>query len=195
MRPLPFTWPDAIAFWVAFYWAFAAELRFVRRDRSSRAAATDRGSKHVIYVAGGAGTFLAFLFAAALPTLTMSSFRTVIYAAGIASVVGGGWLRRHCFRMLGVSFTYDVRVQSSQVVVERGAYRYVRHPSYAAGLLLFGGIGLALTNWLSLVVAVVPLALAYAYRISVEEHALVATLGPAYADYMRRTRRVIPFLL
>ena len=62
-------------------------------------------------------------------------------------------------------------------------------------MLLFGGIGLALTNWLSLVFAVVPPVLAYAYRISVEERALVATIGPAYADYMRRTRRVIPFLL
>lgn len=195
MNPLPFTGPGAIPFWIAFYWAFAAELPFMRRDRVTKATATDRGSMVAVLVAGGIGTLLAFLFAGAFRGLTIVTGRTSLYILGIASIVAGGWLRRHCFRMLGTSFTYDVRVRHGQAVVERGAYRYIRHPSYAAGLLLFGGIGLALTNWLSLVVAVVPPALAYAYRISVEERALMAALGPAYSDYMRRTRRLIPFLL
>lgn len=194
MIPLPFTWPALIPFWIAFYWAIAAELPFVRRDAVATAAATDRGSKRLIYI-GGTGTLLAFMFARAFPAFAVSSFRSAIYAAGIASVVTGGWLRRHCFRMLGASFTYDVRVHATQVVVERGAYRYVRHPSYTAGLLIFSGIGLALTNWLSLVVAVVPAAVAYAYRISVEERALVETLGPAYALYMKRTKRLVPFVI
>jgi protein-S-isoprenylcysteine O-methyltransferase Ste14 len=193
--PLPFTGAGAIPFWIAFYWAFAAELPFMRRDRVGNAASTDRGSMVVVLIANGIGTPLAFLFAGALREFTIVTGRLPVFVAGIACIVAGGWLRRHCFRMLGASFTYDVRVQTSQVVVERGAYRYVRHPSYAAGMLLFGGIGLALTNWLSLLAAIVPPALAYAYRISVEERALVATLGPAYADYMRRTRRMIPFLL
>ena len=34
----------------------------------------------------------------------------------------------------------------------------------------------------------------YTYRISVEEAALVAALGEPYKEYMRRTRRLIPFL-
>jgi protein-S-isoprenylcysteine O-methyltransferase Ste14 len=193
--PLPFTGAGAIPFWIAFYWAFAAELPFMRRDRVANAASTDRGSMLVVLIANGIGTSLAFLFAGALRDFGIVTGRMALYVLGIVCILAGGWLRRHCFRMLGASFTYDVRVQSSQAIVERGAYRYVRHPSYAAGMLLFGGIGLALTNWLSLVVAIVPAALAYAYRISVEERALVTALGPAYADYMRRTRRVIPFVL
>lgn len=195
MIPLPFTGAGAIPFWIAFYWAFAAELPFMRRDRVATAASTDRGSMLVVLLAGGTGTFLAFLFAGAFRGFAITTGRLALYVGGIICIVAGGWLRRHCFRTLGASFTYDVRVRDGQAVVERGAYRYVRHPSYAAGMLLFGGIGLALTNWLSLVVAVVPPALAYAYRISVEERALVATLGPAYAAYMKRTRRIIPFVL
>jgi len=39
------------------------------------------------------------------------------------------------------------------------------------------------------------MAIAYSYRISVEEQALVAALGEPYKQYMRRTRRIIPFLL
>jgi protein-S-isoprenylcysteine O-methyltransferase Ste14 len=193
--PLPFTGISAIPFWIAFWWAFAAELPFVRRDRVTNAGSSDRGSMLVVILAGGLGTFLAFVFAGALHDFTIVHGRTPLFIAGITCIVAGGWLRRHCFRMLGASFTYDVRAHASQLVVERGAYRYVRHPSYAAGMLLFTGIGLALTNWLSLVVAVVLPASAYAYRISVEEHALVAALGPAYADYMRRTKRLVPFVI
>lgn len=35
----------------------------------------------------------------------------------------------------------------------------------------------------------------YAYRITVEERALAADLGEAYRAYLRRTKRLIPFLL
>jgi protein-S-isoprenylcysteine O-methyltransferase Ste14 len=195
VTPLPFTGLGAIPFWIAFWWAFAAELPFVRRDRVTDATPTDRGSMLVVLLAGGIGTFLAFLFAGMFRGFVIAAVRVPLYIAGITSIVAGGWLRRHCFRMLGSSFTYDVRVRDGQAVVERGAYRYVRHPSYAAGLLLFAGIGLALTNWLSLVAAIVPPTLAYAYRISVEERALVAALGPAYADYMKRTKRLVPLIL
>jgi protein-S-isoprenylcysteine O-methyltransferase Ste14 len=34
----------------------------------------------------------------------------------------------------------------------------------------------------------------YSYRISVEEHALLAALGEPYREYMQRTRRLVPFL-
>jgi len=171
--PLPFTWPALIPFWVAFYWTFIAELPFIRRDRVTAAARSDRWSMRVILFAG----------------------RIPLYITGIAAIVAAGWLRRHCFRMLGASFTYDVRVQAGQPVVERGAYRFVRHPSYTAGMLLFGGIGAALTNWLSLAISLALPAFAYAYRIRVEEHALVSTLGPPYVEYMQRTRRLVPFLI
>ncbi len=39
------------------------------------------------------------------------------------------------------------------------------------------------------------MAIAYSYRIGVEERALVAALGEPYMQYMQRTHRIIPFLL
>ena len=96
--------------------------------------------------------------------------------------------------MLGDSFTGAVRVQAGQAVIERGAYRYVRHPSYTAGMLMYVGLGLALSNWLSLLVLVLATAIVYGYRVSVEERALVATLGERYVAYVRRTRRFVPFV-
>ncbi len=193
MYPLPYSWPAALPFWIALWWAFAAEWPFVRQSRAAAPSAADKGSKNAIVIANGIGAALAF-GVAGRPGFAMTSLRVPGYAAGIACLIAGGLLRRHCFRMLGESFTYEVRVGASQRVVERGAYKYVRHPSYTAGLLMFGGIGLALGNWLSLACAFGCSLAGYAYRIAVEERALVAALGPAYSDYMKRTRRLIPFV-
>ena len=78
-------------------------------------------------------------------------------------------------------------------LVERGPYRLVRHPMYAAVLL--SGLGAALCRgdpshglWLAL------LALVLWAKIRREERLLVAAY-PAYADYRRRVGALVPGLL
>jgi protein-S-isoprenylcysteine O-methyltransferase Ste14 len=193
---LPTNWVAGVPFWIAGLWAFSAELRFVLGPhRDAGPSSQDAGSKRVIYLAGLTAIIGAFSMATNWPESMMTPRRLPLYAAGIACLIAGGLLRRHCFAMLGSRFTYLVRATPDQPVVERGAYKYVRHPSYSAGLLLNGGIGLALGTWESLAFSVVPLAMAYGYRIAVEERALVQTIGAPYSDYMRRTHRLIPFVL
>ncbi|MGZ3681316.1 MAG: methyltransferase family protein, partial [Ktedonobacterales bacterium] len=91
-------------------------------------------------------------------------------------------------------FSPVVAVRSDQQIVQEGPYRYVRHPSYSGVLLSLVGLGLALTNWLSLLVLLICALAGLLYRVNVEEWALRETLGQPYADYMRRTRRFIPFI-
>ena len=56
------------------------------------------------------------------------------------------------------------------------------------------GLVLCSTNWLAL--ACFPLALlGFAYRIRVEERALLDGLGQPYRDYMRDTKRLVPFVV
>ena len=97
--------------------------------------------------------------------------------------------------MLGPSFTAVVVVIPGQQIVERGAYRWVRHPSYSAGALMMGGMTLALGNWVSLLVVLGAVVATYAYRARIEEHALIATLGEPYLAYMQRTKRFIPMMI
>ena len=61
-------------------------------------------------------------------------------------------------------------------------------------MLLYAGWGFALTNWVSLALLLVVPAALYAKRIAVEERALLDTLGIGYGEYMRRTKRIIPYL-
>ena len=85
-------------------------------------------------------------------------------------------------------------MQSGQKVVDTGPYRYIRHPSYTGALMTQVGIGLSLGNWVGMLALLVCMTVAYSYRISVEEKALIAALGEPYKQYMQRTRRIIPFL-
>jgi len=78
-------------------------------------------------------------------------------------------------------------------LVTTGPYRFVRHPIYAA-ILLFVWTGVA-ANW-SLVAAALGLVVtAMLFLRMIFEEGLVRERYPEYADYARRTRRVIPYIL
>lgn len=196
-RPIPFSWPLGAAFWVAWFWSFWPEFRIIREarraQRGSDAAARDpsyepliRGQRLVL--------LLAMLAALLAPWLAIQHWRVAVYVAGIVVLVLGSLLRRHCFRMLGADFRGAVTVRPDQPVVERGAYRLVRHPSYAAALLLHIGFALAMGNWGTLAIVLLGMPPLFVYRIRVEERALVERLGAPYASYMSRTRRLVPGL-
>ena len=192
MRPLPFVWPYAAAFWVAYVWAFAPEMGIVRRARREKGK-PDAKSLQVILFGMSIAGFAAFPLAW-IPAFQIHAYRVAVFWAGVALLVAGSLLRRHCWRMLGSSFTGDVRARPDQEVVTRGAYAFVRHPSYTAGTLMNTAIGVALGSWASAaLMAVVSLAV-YSYRISVEERALVAAIGEPYRAFMRTRKRMIPFV-
>jgi protein-S-isoprenylcysteine O-methyltransferase len=135
-----------------------------------------------------------FSLSALLPQAAISWKRTSLFFVGICLMLLGIALRWYSAATLGKYFTFDVAIQTEQILVEAGPYRYIRHPSYSGALLTLLGFGLALGNWVGLVAALSSLGLAYAYRIPVEEAALAAALGEAYKQYVRRTWRLVPFL-
>ncbi len=193
MRQLIAVWPHALVFSLVSVWAFLPEWRLTRRARSL-VTEQDAGSLPFILWVQRVAIFAAFVIAFRGRTGRMAAPALWLWV-GTATLVAGSLLRRHCFRMLGSSFTGAVVVTPGQAVVERGAYRLIRHPAYVAGALMLGSIGLALGNWLGLSLIVGAVVLTYSYRVSVEERALVATLGEAYQAYMRRTKRFVPWVV
>ncbi len=95
----------------------------------------------------------------------------------IGAVVVGIALRQWAVWVLGRFFTVVVRVTAGQTVIDRGPYRWVRHPSYTGLLLTLSGAGVAFGNWLSILALIIWSALGLAIRIRVEERALLAALG------------------
>ncbi len=120
--------------------------------------------------------------------------RALVFGLGIGLILIGTGLRAYAIRVLGRYFVITVAVGSDQRVVEHGPYRLIRHPSYTGALLALLGIALALTNWASLAAIILCNAVGFGYRVLVEERVLSHALGQSYIAYMRRTRRLIPYL-
>lgn len=116
-------------------------------------------------------------------------------AVGVGLCLLGLSVRIWAIATLGRFFTTEVMIQADQKVVDRGPYRWVRHPSYLGILLLFLGVPLAQGQPVGDLVMLVVFLPALTYRMAVEERTLVEALGLAYQEYQARTRRLIPFLL
>jgi protein-S-isoprenylcysteine O-methyltransferase Ste14 len=195
LTPLPFTWPLGAAFWLLFLWAFWPEIRILREARRAQRTA-ERGARDPSLapllngqrLVMGVATLVAFV----VQRLTIRENRLIVFVAGVIVLIAASLLRRHCFRMLGSDFRGAVTVRPDQPVIQRGAYRFLRHPSYSGALLMHIGFALALTNWGSLAIVLIGAPPLFVYRIRVEERALGDRLGTAYASYMGRTRRLIP---
>lgn len=114
---------------------------------------------------------------------------------GIFLMVIGILVRQWAIIILGRSFTLAISVQKNQKVVDYGPYRFIRHPSYLGMFLTVIGIGVALRSWGGILVILVLFGLAIGYRIHIEEKFLVSELGDDYIQYMKRTKRLIPFVL
>src|SRR5690349_11491363 len=110
-------------------------------------------------------------------------------------IVGGVALWAWCFRTLGHYFTLTVQTSADQPVITAGPYRVLRHPSYAGLLLALLGVAtVAMRNWLSLLVVAVAVGGGLAYRIRVEERALLRDLGADYRAYAATHKRLVPFV-
>lgn len=195
MRPLPYTYPFAIVFWIVFLWAYVREASVIGRAEKATArgdAPDDKGSLRAVTVTQGLGFGAAF-YLAWMPWGRFPDPR-VAFWIGLLMLIAGTVLRRLCFRILGASFTGEVRVRPDQQVVSAGPYRWIRHPSYTAGILMITGTAVAMGSWIGSAIALVLTILGYAYRVRVEERALTATLGENYKAYALRTKRFIPFV-
>jgi len=185
----------AILFWATYLLWLVLETIGSRTKRSGDPAkARDRGSFRLLMALLWLALGLAFALSFILPQATILWHRAVVFFVGIALMLAGIAFRFYAMSVLGRFFTYDVAVHAGQTVVEAGPYGYIRHPSYTGALITLVGLGLALGNWAGLIALLACMGAAYAYRISVEEAALVAALGEPYKRYVRRTRRLVPFL-
>jgi protein-S-isoprenylcysteine O-methyltransferase Ste14 len=109
----------------------------------------------------------------------------IVFACGI-------WLRAAAVLALGRFFTYTVKVDAEQPVIDTGPYRLIRHPSYTGLLMASLGVGIALDNWLSIAACVLPPLVGFTLRLRHEERVLSEQLGEPYRSYMRRTKRLVP---
>lgn len=155
---------------------------------------SDRGSKFVVILAANLAILIGFFVTFAFPAFSIDARWKISFDAGIVVWLSGALFRFYSMRTLGRFFTYDVAISTGQNLIEHGPYRWLRHPSYLGSLLAYIGFGMTLSNWLAIFLPALCLGVAFAYRIRVEEQALLQGLGTPYQEYRGRTWRLIPFV-
>jgi protein-S-isoprenylcysteine O-methyltransferase len=118
-----------------------------------------------------------------------------VFYLGIFLMLLGIGVRQWAIAVLGRFFSLNVRVVEDHQVVDKGPYRWVRHPSYTGVLITFIGLSLAVQSLGALLVLLGVFIVSFGYRIRVEEKTLRSELGDDYASYMKRTKRIIPYLV
>ena len=93
---------------------------------------------------------------------------------------------------LGSNLSPFPRPKGNAVLVERGVYRYLRHPIYAGLVLISIGLSLARGSLVGLALSLV-LAVFFDLKARREETLLAGTFS-GYEAYAARTRRFIPGL-
>jgi protein-S-isoprenylcysteine O-methyltransferase Ste14 len=172
--------------------SFAAKELFLRRGstaKSVRATPTDRGTTVLIVAA----YFLAVLAVTThlLPSIALPA---AVAWSGVALGALGFALRVWSMRVLGQFYTRRLVTTAEQRVVKEGPYRRVRHPGYLGSMLVWIGAAASSANLVSVLAVVMLLAVAYSYRIVVEERMLVEALGEPYLEYRRESWRLVPFV-
>lgn len=103
------------------------------------------------------------------------------------------WVQIYSAKQLGEFYSPDIVVYKNHQVVDKGLYGIVRHPFYASQIMqdLFAGI--ALSNWIILLLTIlfeIPL---YIARTNLEEKLLIKNLLD-YDNYQKRVGKWLPKL-
>lgn len=112
---------------------------------------------------------------------------------GFAFVIFGSFLFGYDRQVLRKLYSGHLSVQSEQVLVQNGSYRFVRHPAYLGYLLMAVGISLGYASLIGFI-NILFLVYCFYYRMKIEEKLLVAYFGKAYLTYAEKTKMFIPFI-
>jgi len=152
----------------------------------------DKASIWILFIFIGIGYFLSFRIGA-------TKFGRIyhwdtFFTIGAIMVMTGMTIRIKSILTLKQHFTYTVTKIENHELIETGLYKIVRHPGYLGQLLIFTGTAVSMSNWLSFILMTIPVLCGYMYRIKVEEQFMIKQMGQTYADYQKRTKRLIPMI-
>jgi len=176
---------------------YALIERLLRKGKpalSLEAKASDRGSSRLLAIVSLFNLFGAVI-APVLNGYDIGYWGTAYVGwIGIVLMLIGLATRYSAARTLGEFYTRTLQILDKHCLVQTGLYRIIRHPGYLGTLLIGGGAGLAVNNWIVFLMALTTQLISKLYRIQVEEAMLQDELGEAYKNYAERTWRLIPYV-
>ena len=152
----------------------------------------DKASIWILTVLIGIGYLLSFGIGATR-TGRIYYWETFFTIGALLTIIGL-IVRINAIFTLKQHFTYTVTKIENHELIDTGLYKNIRHPGYLGQLIIFAGISVSLSNWLSVIFMMIPVLCGYIYRIKTEERFMVENMGQKYIDYQKRTKRLVPMI-
>ena len=113
--------------------------------------------------------------------------------SGVAGSIAAALLLIWMFTSLGTNITDSVTTRNEHELVTAGPYRWIRHPLYTFGAILFLSLSLVIGTWLIPLLGIPTYAILI-HRTGIEEKKLQEKFGAQYQQYAEKTGRFIPRL-
>lgn len=112
----------------------------------------------------------------------------------VSAAVGSVLLIMAAIKYLGKEWSLTARLVEGHKLATSGPYAYVRHPIYTGLLGMLLATGLAFSNSIALVAALVIFSIGTMIRVRSEERLLREAFGQEFDDYARRVSAIVPGL-
>ena len=178
---------------ISTIWVTSEVLLIVLRRSKNDSQDHDKGSiiklNITIYISIAVAVSLGFLGIGRI-----YSGISIIPLIGLCFIVVGLILRWVAILILRKYFTTNVAILQDHRIIKTGIYRFIRHPSYSGSIMSFCGLGLVSSNWISVIVLVIPITMAFLRRIQIEEQALQNAFGEEYTNYSKMSWLLFPWI-
>ena len=108
--------------------------------------------------------------------------------------IGSVWFVSAAVSTLGKQWSLAARVLEGHKLITSGPYSVVRNPIYTGMFGMLLATGLAISQWIGLLIAVIVFAIGTAVRVHSEEKLLRGAFGEEFEAYARKVPALVPFL-
>lgn len=175
---------------VYLYGIFEYFINLRQKQNIKIAVKGDGGSLKILLLCISIGYLLSF--SVATTKIGRIYYWNYFFVIGLIISVLGFVIRVISIKTLKQYFTYPVNQVENHELIKKGFYKTIRHPGYLGQLLIFTGISISLSNWISIVLMLISIMIGYINRINVEEKFMLEQFGSNYLSYQKRTKRLLP---
>lgn len=170
----------------------AHHQRQVAREPKAASHATPGDRALVLGVAFAQGGLPLLLMFTPLLDLSRAPRPAALSWIGALVMLLGLWLFWRSHADLGRNWSVTLELATDHQLITQGVYRRIRHPMYAAFMVMGVAQALLLENLIAGPAALVAVSLLVILRVPNEERMMRDAFGAAYDAYVRRTGALLP---
>ena len=180
---------------IIFFLIFIRFYRFGQKAKELDNNNDDNNTTQLLAISFVLSMFFLFIG----PILNYFNFATLrpeffFFSIGFVCMIFGMLLRIVSVRTLGNYYTSTLQTLEHQTIINKGIYRYIRHPGYLGNIILFIGSAIAITNIFITFIIIITIIPSYLRRVKYEELMLERKFDEQYRIYKSKTKKFIPLL-